>query len=171
MSGDKLLGGPQAGIVLGTRAIVGAMRENPLARALRVDKLTLGALEATLELYRDPAVAVREIPVLRMLTAPAETVAARARAASEHLGSRGIGADVVATEATVGGGAFPAARIPSWAVRLLGVDAAAADARLRAGRLPVVGRIADDHLLLDLRSVPDSHDALLLSAVAGEGSA
>jgi L-seryl-tRNA(Ser) seleniumtransferase len=171
MSGDKLLGGPQAGIVLGTRAIVGAMRENPLARALRVDKLTLGALEGTLELYRDPAVAVREIPVLRMLTAPAETVAARARAASERLGSRGIGADVVPTEATVGGGAFPAARIPSWAVRLLGVDAAAADARLRAGRLPVVGRIADDHLLLDLRSVPDSHDALFLSAVAGEGSA
>ena len=167
MSGDKLLGGPQAGIILGTRAAVSAMRENPLARALRVDKLTLGALEATLELYRDPAVAVRKIPILRMLTATPDALAVRARAVAAALTAAGIPATVVTSEATVGGGAFPSAVIPSSAVSLATANTGIADAKLRAWRIPVVGRIANDRLLLDMRTVPDAHDTVLVAAVTG----
>ncbi len=163
MSGDKLLGGPQAGIVLGTTAAVAAMRANPLARALRVDKLTLAALEATLELYRDPAVAVREIPVLRMLTEPVAAVRARAGDAAARLNAAGVACRVVDTDATVGGGAFPGARIPSAAVQLDTPAAPDAEARLRAQPVPVIGRIADSRLVLDFRSVPAIHDELLVA--------
>jgi L-seryl-tRNA(Ser) seleniumtransferase len=113
MSGDKLLGGPQAGIIVGRRDWVAACRKNPLARALRVDKLTLAALEATLALYRDPARAVREVPVLAMLTAPLAAVQARAGQIAAALRAAGLGVSIVETEAGVGGGAFPTARIPS----------------------------------------------------------
>ena len=174
MSGDKLLGGPQAGIVLGGRAAVQAMRDNPLARALRVDKLTLAALEATLELYRDPAIAVREIPALQMLTAPADAIAARASAMATQLRAVGITCSVVESDATVGGGAFPAARIVSTAIRVDGVSGSVAEQRLRAGRLPVIGRIADGRLQLDVRSVPAAHDETLVAAVVaalGAGAA
>ena len=167
MSGDKLLGGPQAGIILGTRAAVSAMRDNPLARALRVDKLTLGALQATLELYRDPTVAVRHIPILRMLTATPDEIAIRARTVATALTTAGIHATVVACDATVGGGAFPSARIPSSAVSLSTANATDTDARLRAWRIPVVGRIASDRLLLDMRTIPDAHDDALVAAVTG----
>jgi len=167
MSGDKLLGGPQAGIVLGTRDAVERMRRNPLTRALRVDKLTLAALEATLALYRDPARALREIPALAMLTAPVARIRERAEALCARLAAAGIEASVLGTDASAGGGAFPTRRIPSAAVAL-GGDAAAHEARLRAagaGALPVVGRIADGRLLLDLRSVPDADDDALAAAV------
>ena len=109
MSGDKLLGGPQAGIILGDASAIAACRKNPLARAVRVDKLTLAALEATLALYRDPARAVREIPALAMLTSPAASIQMRAEQAAARLRSNGIKCDVVETEASVGGGAFPTA--------------------------------------------------------------
>ena len=164
MSGDKLLGGPQAGIVLGERALIARLRANPLARALRVDKLTLAALEATLALYRDPARALREIPALAMLTVPVERVRERATALAARLAPR-VGARVVASEATVGGGAFPTARIPSAALALEG-NAEALAARLRAAATPVVGRIEDGRLLLDLRSVLPRHDALV-AAIEG----
>jgi L-seryl-tRNA(Ser) seleniumtransferase len=166
MSGDKLLGGPQAGIVLGRAGAVAALRDNPLARALRVDKLTLAALDATLALYRDPARAVREIPALAMLTAPAATVRARAASVAAALSAAGVGAEVVPSEATVGGGAFPTARLASAAVALAG-DAAARERRLRGAEVPVVARVADDRVLLDLRSVPERDDALLARVVAG----
>lgn len=165
MSGDKLLGGPQAGIALGNPATIAAMRANPLARALRVDKLTLAALEATLELYRDSALAVREIPVLTMLTAPSERIRARAAALAASLQTAKIAAEVAETEATVGGGAFPSARIPSFAVRLTGLAAETADTRLRRARFPVIGRAADGRLLLDLRSVPERYDDALRAAI------
>jgi L-seryl-tRNA(Ser) seleniumtransferase len=160
MSGDKLLGGPQAGIVLGASKAVAACRKNPLARAVRVDKLTLAALEATLALYRDPARAVREIPTLAMLTARASDVRDRATSLCADLRAARIACDVVDTEASVGGGAFPTARIPSWAVAIDG-PAEALERRLRHAALPVIGRIAQGRLLLDLRSVPASHDATL----------
>jgi len=166
MSGDKLLGGPQAGIVVGKAAVVGRLRRNPLTRALRVDKLTLAALEATLALYRDPARALREVPALAMLTAPAAAVEARAHRLRESLAPRGVGSRVVESVATVGGGAFPSARIASFALALE-AEAREAERRLRAGALPVIGRIADDRLLLDLRSVPPEHDPLLADAVVG----
>lgn len=164
MSGDKLLGGPQAGIIVGTAAAVAACRRNPLCRALRVDKLTLAALEATLALYRDPARAVREIPGLAMLTAPLVVVQSRAESLGAVLEGAGIANAVVESDATVGGGAFPSARIPSAAVALAG-DAEQLDQRLRRGETAIVGRIERDRLLLDLRSVPPSLDADLRSAL------
>jgi L-seryl-tRNA(Ser) seleniumtransferase len=166
MSGDKLLGGPQAGIILGTRDAIATLRAHPLARALRVDKLTLAALEATLSLYRDPARAVREIPTLAMLTATADDVRARAAAFCDALGDRPghTPARVTTTEATVGGGAFPTARIPSSAVAL-GGDVVALEQRLRGGATPVIARIADGRLLLDLRSVQASESDELLTLV------
>jgi L-seryl-tRNA(Ser) seleniumtransferase len=157
MSGDKLLGGPQAGIVVGEAAAVARLRRNPLARALRVDKLTLAALEATLALYRDPARAVREVPARAMLAAPVEGVRARADALRRALAERGVDAETVDSEASVGGGAFPTARIASAAVAI-GGDAPSVERRLRAGDRPVVGRIVDGRVWLDLRSVPVGDD-------------
>ena len=169
-SGDKLLGGPQAGIVLGTRDAVQRLARNPLARALRVDKLTLSALEATLALYRDPAAAVREIPVLAMLAAPADAIRTRAERLRDALVQAHNPCDIVASEGSVGGGAFPTARLASWSVALVG-DANALERRLRTAEHPVVGRVADGRLRLDLRSVPASHDAdfsaAVLAALAG----
>ncbi|MDF2771493.1 MAG: L-seryl-tRNA(Sec) selenium transferase [Geminicoccaceae bacterium] len=164
MSGDKLLGGPQAGIILGSAKSIAACRRNPLARALRVDKLTLAALEATLALYRDPSEAIREIPTLAMLTAPLEAVAARADAVSAELRLSRIPCEVIETEASVGGGAFPTARIPSRAVALDG-DAEEIERRLRHGTPPVIGRIGQGRVLLDVRSVPAAQDAALVRSV------
>jgi L-seryl-tRNA(Ser) seleniumtransferase len=166
MSGDKLLGGPQAGIITGRADLIGSLRRNPLARALRVDKFTLAGLEATLTLYRDPARAVDEIPALAMLTAAAGVIVDRATAVAAALVQRGHAASVERTEATVGGGAYPSSRIPSAAVALTGGSAAAIESRLRAGRTPVVGRIANDRVLLDLRGVPPGLDDELVALVA-----
>ena len=164
MSGDKLLGGPQAGILLGDAAHIAAMRANPLARALRVDKLTLAALEATLALYRDPERAVREIPTLAMLTVTESELRARAVAMRDTLAASGIGSEVVVSEGSVGGGAFPGATLPSVALAFPG-NAAELERRCRAGTPPVVGRIANDRFLADLRAVPSGHDALLAAAL------
>ncbi len=157
MSGDKLLGGPQAGIVVGEAVAISACRRNPLARAVRVDKLTLAALEATLSLYRDPESALREVPVLAMLTAAADDVRQRAGRIASRLTSAGQSATVEASEATVGGGAFPTARIPSYAIALSG-DAVATEARLRGAVQPIVARVADGRVWLDVRSVPQEQD-------------
>ena len=164
MSGDKLLGGPQAGIVVGRAAAVHRLARHPLARALRVDKLTLAALEATLALHRDPATARREIPALAMLAADPDALRLRAERLRDRLLADGVGSRVVPSEGSVGGGAFPAARLPSWAVALYG-DPQPTEAALRAGALPVVGRIADGRVLLDLRGVPAADDDLLADAV------
>ncbi len=165
MSGDKLLGGPQAGIIVGTRAAVERVRRSPLARSYRVDKLTLAALEATLRLHRDPARARREIPALAMLTAPVESLRVRAAAIARALGEAGIAARIVESEATVGGGAFPTARVPSAAIALAG-RAMRLEAQLRAGEPAVVGRVANDTLLLDLRAVLPGEDEALRQAIA-----
>jgi L-seryl-tRNA(Ser) seleniumtransferase len=165
MSGDKLLGGPQAGIIVGEHLYIAQLRANPLARALRVDKLTLAALEATLALYREPSRAVREIPTLAMLTTPVAQLRARAESVAASLAGRGIQASVQESTATVGGGAFPTARIPSAAVALAG-DAERLAVRLREAVVPVVGRIEHDVLLLDLRSVPEAHVPRLVMALA-----
>ena len=157
MSGDKLLGGPQAGIVLGRASAIARMRSNPLTRAMRVDKLTLAALEATLALYRDPDRAVREIPTLAMIAADVDDIRERAQRLAESLARRSIRCDVIDTDAQVGGGAFPTARIPSAALRLPG-NAERIDVRLRASEPPVVGRISDARVLLDLRTVRAERD-------------
>lgn len=166
MSGDKLLGGPQAGIILGKRDAVAKLAKNPLARALRVDKLTLSALEATLRLYLDPEKARAEIPVLAMLTASLDQITARAGNLAATLQNAGIDAQIVRTQSSPGGGAFPTAEIPSSAVALGGGGyAASIEQRLRLGAIPVIGRVADGRLLLDLRSVLPHDDAGLATAV------
>ena len=160
MSGDKLLGGPQAGIILGARDAIAALRRNPLARSYRVDKLTLAALEATLALYREPPRALREIPALAQLTVPVSDLRERATRIAAAFAS----AQVVETTASVGGGAFPTARIPSIAVAFDG-DVVALERRLRGGEPPVVARIADGRLLADVRTVRPRDDELLATAL------
>ncbi len=164
MSGDKLLGGPQAGILVGTRQAVEACRRNPLTRALRVDKLTLAALEATLALYRDPARAVRDVPVLAMVTASPDSIRDRAERVAAQLRTAGVPCDVVESEAAVGGGAFPTARLASAAVALLG-KAADVERKLRSAPEAIVARIGDDRVLLDLRSLMPDRDQDLVVAV------
>ncbi|MFI5312028.1 MAG: L-seryl-tRNA(Sec) selenium transferase [Gemmatimonadales bacterium] len=166
MSGDKLLGGPQAGIILGKAGVVAALRRNPLARALRVDKLTLAALEATLTLYRDPTRAVALVPALAMLTSPVSGLDERASRIVAALSARGLAARAVRTEATVGGGAFPTARLASTAVALDADSATDTEAQLRAAPVPVVGRIADGRVLLDLRGMAPQDDDELITLVA-----
>jgi L-seryl-tRNA(Ser) seleniumtransferase len=146
-SGDKLLGGPQAGILVGRAELVERLRRHPLQRALRADKLSLAALEETLGLYLDPARARREVPVLRMLNEPLEQVRARA----ERLAAA-VGGEVEETIARVGGGALPLAELPSFAC---GVEEELAP-RLRAGNPPLVGVLRDGRLLLDCRTLSDA---------------
>jgi L-seryl-tRNA(Ser) seleniumtransferase len=169
MSGDKLLGGPQAGIILGEARHLAAMRANPLARSYRVDKVTLAALEATLALYREPEVAKREIPTLALLRAPMALVRARAALCLDALRDAGVDCELVESTASVGAGAFPTATLPSAALALAG-DAERWAAALRAGEPAVVGRVQDGRMLIDLRAVPD-HDvpALLSTLVAARG--
>jgi L-seryl-tRNA(Ser) seleniumtransferase len=164
MSGDKLLGGPQAGIILGSASVVAKLRKNPFARAMRVDKLTLSALEATLRLYLEPERALKEVPVLAMLTEPVEQLESRARSVVSSLRSSNIDAEVAPSIASVGGGAFPTAAIASIAI-MLTTDAEHMEEKLRHGEPAVIGRIADGKLLLDLRSVLPREDGALVKAI------
>jgi L-seryl-tRNA(Ser) seleniumtransferase len=155
-SGDKLLGGPQAGCLVGTRERVSRCRGNPFARAFRADKLTLAALEATLTLYHDPDEARREIPVLAMLTADPRALAERAhRLAALMPGA--ARAQVLPGESAVGGGSFPGAVLATFLVALdpgpAGADPLAL--RLRTGAPPVVARVGDGKLLLDPRTLTE----------------
>jgi L-seryl-tRNA(Ser) seleniumtransferase len=152
MSGDKLLGGPQAGLIVGQARALDAMRRNPLARSYRVDKLTLAALEATLALYRDPPRAMREIPTLALLATPLAVLRERADSLRLALGREGITGETVEAIGSVGAGAFPDAALPGAAVALSG-DAERWSARLRAGSPAVVGRVHDGRMHLDLRAV------------------
>lgn len=164
MSGDKLLGGPQAGIVLGKRHAIARMKQDPLARAVRVDKLTIAALSATLALYRDPERALREIPALAMISEPAEVIRQRCELLAGKLRSAGIRASVSASAATVGAGAFPTHSLPSFSVSFEG-NAREIEQKLRLHWMPVIGRIGDDVLHLDLRTVPQRDDEKLAEAV------
>jgi L-seryl-tRNA(Ser) seleniumtransferase len=165
MSGDKLLGGPQAGIILGKKSIIKMLKENPLARAFRVDKLTLAALEATLELYYDKEIAVSEIPVLRMITESPYTLHTRAINIVDKLVEMGYNVSVVDSEATIGGGAFPDSKIDSIAISINDVNPNEIDRKLRELNTPIVGRIVDNTLLLDIRTVPSAYDDILFSSL------
>ena len=156
-SGDKLLGGPQAGVIVGRADLVERLRRHPLQRALRADKLTLAALEGTLLLYLDPERAARDIPVLRMLGEPAQSVRSRA----ERLAGL-TGGEVEETVARVGGGALPLAELESYACALEEQIARA----LRLGDPPVIGLVRDGRLLLDCRTVAEDEVDELAAAVA-----
>ncbi len=179
ISGDKLLGGPQAGIILGRSDVVEALRKSPLCRAFRVDKVTLAGLEATLRHYLDPEEALREIPALRMLTLPREELEERAGAVAGALGARlrGSGLSVKAAPGTgvVGGGTCPGVELPSWTLRVQkeGQSPQTLASALRKGDPPVVARAEDDALVLDLRTVDREEDDILEAAIAslaGPGS-
>ncbi|MBI2755162.1 MAG: L-seryl-tRNA(Sec) selenium transferase [Chloroflexi bacterium] len=159
-SGDKLLGGPQAGILLGRSELIARLRKHPLTRAIRPDKMTFAALAATL-LHYVRGEAEREVPVWRMISASASTLDARARG----LAGKVVGATVQETCSTVGGGSLPGQDQPSVAIALSPNSPDALARRLRAGATPVVGRIEQDRLLLDLRSVLPEQDATLAAAL------
>jgi L-seryl-tRNA(Ser) seleniumtransferase len=162
MSGDKLLGGPQAGLILGKRSVLDRVRKNPLTRSYRVDKLTLAALEATLAVYREPARALREIPALAQLTCDLTFLRDRAERIREQLDSGGV--EIVESEASVGGGAFPTARILSIALAITG-RADTIEERLRLGEPCVVARVADRRVLVDLRAIFPWEDSDLVAAL------
>lgn len=161
-SGDKLMGGPQAGLLIGGHAAVDPLRRHPLVRALRPDKTTLAGLEATLRLYRDPARAVAEIPTLRMLAQTAAEVAERCVRLHAAL-APGLDAEIAPCTAQVGGGSLPGEALPSWSLAIAAAqgDPGALAARLRAGDPAVVGRIGDGRLILDLFTVADEEVALV----------
>jgi L-seryl-tRNA(Ser) seleniumtransferase len=159
-SGDKLLGGPQAGIVAGTGELLERIRRHPLMRALRVDKLTYAALEATLQAAS--AGHRGEIPVAAMLDLSADDIRPRAERLAALLAAA-LSADVIQGESTIGGGSAPGATLPTWLVRLTHatLSAAALERRLRSLDPPVVARIVDDHVVLDLRTVLPEQDGRL----------
>ena len=153
-SGDKLLGGPQAGLLVGRAEALAAAREHPLARAVRIDKLSLAALEATLLVYRDPLRAREEIPVLAMLGATERELSDRAQRLRELIGSER--AEIVRSVARVGGGALPLLELEGPAVALAGpLSPAAVASALRHSAPPVIARIHDDLVLLDPRTLTE----------------
>jgi L-seryl-tRNA(Ser) seleniumtransferase len=166
-SGDKLLGGPQAGCLVGRAAAVDRCRHNPLARALRADKMTLAALEATLALYRDPDLARREIPVLRMLTLDPASLAERAGALAAACPAE-LRPTTTPGDSAVGGGAFPGATLPTTLVALdpglLGPDGLTL--RLRLGDPAVVARVAGGRVVLDPRTLEPGSEPAVADAVA-----
>jgi L-seryl-tRNA(Ser) seleniumtransferase len=155
-SGDKLLGGPQAGIIVGTSTSIAKLKKHPLVRALRPDKLTLAALGATLTHYVRGE-AETKVPVWRMLAAPIESLDARAQALAAQL----PGCRVVETRSTIGGGSLPGETQPSRALALGASDPDALATALRSGAMPVIGRIERDQFVLDLRTVLPEQDPLL----------
>ncbi|HEX7578652.1 MAG TPA: L-seryl-tRNA(Sec) selenium transferase [Thermoanaerobaculia bacterium] len=163
-SGDKLLGGPQAGILLGDAETIGRAARNPLARALRLDKLALAALAATVDLHLSGRRG--EIPLYRMLSADLDGLSRRAEAIARGAAEAGLSCVVVETEAVAGAGSGAESTIPSRAVAVSGsASAERLAALLRAGKLPVLGRIEAGRLLLDLRTVAPEEDAELLDAL------
>jgi L-seryl-tRNA(Ser) seleniumtransferase len=165
-SGDKLLGGPQAGIAVGRAEQIGALRAHPLMRALRPDKLTIAALLATLETYRDGH-AEGELPVWRMIAAAPRALAARARSIAGKLAEAGILAEVIEVRSTVGGGSLPEETQPSFAVAIAGGPATRIAQTLRSADPPVIARIVEERVALDLRSVLPEDDDVLTRAVTG----
>lgn len=163
-SGDKLLGGPQAGIILGRAELVARLRRHPLTRALRVDKTTLAGLQATL-LHYLKGEAVDKVPVWRMIAAQPDALKRRAERWAQELHQAGVQATVVEGRSTVGGGSLPGETLPTWLVALDVASPDALAARLRAGEQPVIGRIENDRLCLDPRTVFSREEATLLQAV------
>ena len=164
MSGDKLLGGPQAGIVLGREELVAQLRRAPLYRAMRPDKMTIAALAETLRLYLMEG--PDTVPALRMLRATEDELKAAARALRRKLRRAGVTCELVALEGRAGGGSLPETTLPSWGVALGGEDLEGLHRRLRIGRPSVVGRIEGERLLLDVRTVLPGEDDELARAVA-----
>jgi L-seryl-tRNA(Ser) seleniumtransferase len=168
-SGDKLLGGPQAGFIAGKTHILEAIKNNPLARALRIDKLTLAALEATVRLYRDEAQAVRRIPTLRMLTMDINEIEQKASKLMENLKkidpSR-LQINLIEYSSKAGGGALPLLALPSMClqIKIDGLSANHLETDMRKNSPPIIGRIQDDAFIIDPRTLKDGDLPIIESA-------
>jgi L-seryl-tRNA(Ser) seleniumtransferase len=168
-SGDKLLGGPQAGLIVGRQEWVREIEKDPLMRAFRLDKMTLAALEATLRLYLDLDAALREVPVLRMLALPLEELRQRAEGVAERLRQGTVTATAREDQAYVGGGSLPDQAMTTWVVEVTAAGQSDEELarRLRLAEPAVLGRQHNGKLLLDLRTVQPEQEPLLISAVQG----
>lgn len=169
-SGDKLLGGPQAGIILGKRSYIEKIKKNPMNRALRIDKFTLAGLESILRLYFDEEDAFKSIPTLAMLSQPKEAIDRRAKSLLRRISkplAEHCRVSVIDVESRVGGGALPEQGLPSRAVALEPIDGSVGhlEVVLRSGSLPVIGRIEDGKFLLDMRTVADAEIVDLASCL------
>ena len=166
-SGDKLLGGPQAGIIAGRRDLVSAIRRHPLMRALRVDKLRYAALEATLGEYAAGR-ASRTIPILRMILTTPDAIRVRAMHVADGARGGGLEAEVLPGQSAVGGGTTPGLELPTWVIALRHPMKSAdwLDGWLRQQEIPIVGRIEDDRLLIDLRTALSEEDELVAETLA-----
>ncbi len=171
-SGDKLLGGPQAGIIVGKKTIIDTIKKNPLNRALRIDKFTLAGLESILRFYYDEQQALQNVPTLAMLTATKEVLKRRAEKLLRRVRKKiekKCTASLAKTASKVGGGALPEQDIASWAVSLLPIDRTVAELErnLRLAENPVIGRIENDIFILDMRTIQDREIALLSESLCG----
>ena len=169
-SGDKLLGGPQAGIILGRSDLIEAIKKNPLTRALRIDKLTLLALEETLNIYRDEDMAVREIPTLQMICQPYAALRGKARRLAKLVGpleSPNFSLEQMDGISRVGGGAFPLLELPSRLLSLVPqkLTAHQIEERLRAHNPPILVRVEKDHVLLDVRTLREKELKTVAQAI------
>jgi L-seryl-tRNA(Ser) seleniumtransferase len=168
-SGDKMLGGPQAGIIVGRKDTIDGIKKNPINRALRIDKMTLAALEATLHMYRDEAQAISAIPTLHMLTMPAKVISAKARRLLNRLrklATNRLEAVLVNTSSRVGGGALPLQQLPTKCVGVTieGLSASRIEQIMREATPPIIGHIEDDLFLMDVRTIQDEEIPMIASA-------
>lgn len=179
-SGDKLLGGPQAGIILGKPEFIAKIRKNPLTRALRIDKLTLAALEGTLRLYRDEPRAIAAIPTLAMLTCPMDVIHRKALNLKSKIDAHNaprLQAEILETMSMAGGGALPLMGLPSRSVgvRIQNMSASALENHMRRNTPPIIGRIESDRFILDMRTVQDDElpdiDQALIACLKGSDHA
>jgi len=167
-SGDKMLGGPQAGIIVGRKDALERIKKNPVNRALRIDKMTLAALEATLHLYRDESKAVSAIPTLRMLTLPPKLIANKAKRLRNRLKKQGddrLEAVIIDASSRVGGGALPLQELPTKCVgvRIKGFSANRIERIMREAAPPIIGRIENNLFVMDMRTVQDEEIAMIAS--------
>ncbi|MBW2538196.1 MAG: L-seryl-tRNA(Sec) selenium transferase, partial [Deltaproteobacteria bacterium] len=168
-SGDKLLGGPQAGIIVGKSQVIEKIKKNPITRALRIDKLTLAALESTLRLYRTPQVAVESIPTLRMLTLPFKAIEKKAQGLAAMLGNTDnplMDIQLLDRSSKAGGGALPLLDLPSKCVgiKIEGITANAIERSMRNNRPPIIGRIEEDFFIMDLRTIREDEFLFIKTA-------
>jgi L-seryl-tRNA(Ser) seleniumtransferase len=170
-SGDKLLGGPQAGIILGGKGHIDRIKANPLTRALRIDKMTLAALEATLQLYRDEPQAVEQIPTLKMLTMPLTTIRGRAaelKSRIERIADGRITVELLDFSSKAGGGSLPLLDLPSRCLGICvdGKSANAIEQWMRSYAPPIIGRIESDQFIMDPRTLQEDEPAIIEKAFA-----
>lgn len=165
ISGDKVLGGPQCGIILASQEIISRLKKNQYLRAFRVDKLVLSALESTLKLYLDEREAVREIPTLRMITEKVGEVLKRAEKLQAMLKEKGVNTEIIESRAKIGGGSMPEETVPSYALKFSG-NAVQLEKYFRMGDVNIIGRVVDDSFILDLKTISEEEMEAIVEKAA-----